>query len=1202
MNFATRAFALAAGLFFHFVSVSKATAAERFLLAADTQVVEVDRSGKVLEILKHPGHSGIYDAARLPDGGIVYAHRGGLAVFDAAQRLVLSHPASAGSKGAEASSCVVLQQGMRFALLDSGDCKVRIIDRSGAVLSEVPLPDLPEEPLHFRYRMLREVPGESAFWVCQYARKTVLKIDAFTGRVLQSIPIGGLLLPGTAVQKAFSVLPSRDGTLYVSTSTGCQLLHVTAAGEKLECKTSKELGLSCRYLLGMQQLTSGNLLIACGDYHLQSEAEGGDLLAELDGAGNVVWRLAREQLLGQLEGHLDGRTGLEELRITGVHAYETGASGQGVPAPAQIPPPGATQATAAAGREVDSGKEAGSRDTGHRSEAFTAPPTGISAFLEKHCEQCHDDSARKGDFDITALQYRLEDSGNLLRWGRVLEVLERGEMPPPEKSKVAPKERADLLASLGDALVEADARDVVKNGRGSLRRLTRVEYENNLRVLLELPHLDIRDKLPEDRDLHGFTKVSALLDMSRVQMEGYLEAAEGALRAAVAGSVSAPAPVIQRFAGLQLFPELNTFGEREAMFFARENRMVPFSGAALKAMSPEELADPSLEMALFRSATWPYYGYPRGFRAKREGVYRIRFKGRAVRQVRDFRLVPALEPLALTFRARQPSGPDVSGDVRETGGWLDLQPEAREFETRILLKAGETFEYSPLGLPVPFIRTDGGFFYDFPPMGPEGHRGIAIQWLEVSGPEMGDVWPPQAHRVLFDQLPLRPGKPGAALPVEVVSETPKEDALRLLRRFAEKAALRQVSDADLQPFITIIETKLSAGAPFGEALVAGYQSFLCSRHFLYVTEPKAGEGDRQEAVAARLSHLFWNTRPDVELAGLAHEGKLQEKAVLQAQTERLINDARFAQFVASFGDEWLDLRKLRRDLPDERLYPEYRRDDYLVDSMERETRAFLSAMVRENLPATSLVASRFTFVNDRLALHYDLPRVSGSELRRVELPDWSPHGGLLTQAAVLKLTANGLTTSPVLRGVWAMEKLLGQAPPPPPKSVPAIEPDIRGAKTIRELLAKHTQSASCAGCHARFDPVGFALENFDVMGAWRDRYRGMERGEKVTGIDPAGHPYTYFVGQPVDASGKLPTGEGFRDVRELKRLLAADPRQLSRGFLSHLVLHATGTPLRLADRPECERLLDQCAGNGYRIKDLVHALVQSRIFLGETTR
>jgi hypothetical protein len=831
-----------------------------------------------------------------------------------------------------------------------------------------------------------------------------------------------------------------------------------------------------------------------------------------------------------------------------------------------------------------------------------APPAEVGVFLEKHCVQCHDDSAFKGDLDFAALGYRLEEPANRLRWERVLEAVERGQMPPPEKSKVERRERAAVAAALEAELVAADAKDISKNGRGFLRRLTRVEFENNLRVLLGMPHLDIRDKLPEDRDLHGFTKVSALLDMSRVQMEGYLDAAESALRAATAGGVSAPEAVTQRFTGLQLFPELQTFGEREAMFFARDNRMVPISAEALKAMTPEQIADPSLEMALFRSATWPYYGYPRGFRAKRDGVYRIRFKGRAVRQMRDFRLVPALEPLALTFRARQPSGPDVSGDVRETGGWLDLLPEAREFETHVLLKAGETFEYSPLGLPVPFIRTDGGFFYDFPPMGPEGHRGVAIQWLEVSGPVVGDAWPPHSHGVLFEQLPLRKAKAGAMLPVEVASEAPLEDAKRLLLRFAEMAALRRVGEADLHPFLRVIERKLEAGTPFAEALLAGYQSFLCSGHCLYLTEPRPGSGERQEAVAARLSHLFWNARPDTELVRLAREGRLAERSVVRAQTERLIHDERFSQFVASFGDEWLDLRKLRRDLPDERLYPEYRRDDYLVDSMERETRAFLSTMVRENLPATSLVTSRIAFVNDRLARHYDLARVTGSDVRRVELPEWSPHGGLLTQAAVLKLTANGVTTSPVLRGVWAMEKLLGQAPPPPPKSVPAIEPDIRGAKTIRELLAKHTQSSSCAGCHAFFDPVGFALENFDVMGAWRDRYRGMERGEKVTGIDPAGHPYTYFVAQPVDASGRLHTGEAFADVRELKRLLAADPRQLGRGFLSHLILHATGTQVRLADRPELERLLDQCADGGYRIKDLVHALVQSEIFLGEAPR
>jgi hypothetical protein len=219
-------------------------------------------------------------------------------------------------------------------------------------------------------------------------------------------------------------------------------------------------------------------------------------------------------------------------------------------------------------------------------------------------------------------------------------------------------------------------------------------------------------------------------------------------------------------------------------------------------------------------------------------------------------------------------------------------------------------------------------------------------------------------------------------------------------------------------------------------------------------------------------------------------------------------------------------------------------------------------------------------------------------MRRVSLPAWSPYGGLLTQASILKLTANGTSTSPVLRGVWAMEKLMGDPPPPPPKSVPAIEPDIRGATTIKTLLAKHTESKSCAACHARFDPVGFALENFDIMGAWRDRYRGMEKGQKITGIDRAGHPYTYYVGAPVESAGKLLNGSKFENVHELKKLLAAEPRQLARNLLNQLTLYATGTPVRFSDRREIEVILDRSKANGYRVRDLLHGLIQSRIFLG----
>jgi hypothetical protein len=298
-------------------------AEERYLLAADNQVIEIDRSGKVVSVLKHPGHGGIYDAARLPNGSIAYAHRGGLAVFDAAKKLVMEHKAVAGPKGAEANSVAVLEGGKKFALMDSGVNQIRIVHQSGKVVSETPLPELKDDPLHFRYRMIREVSGENAFWVGQYGRKTVLKVEAGTGRVLQSIPLDPLLKPSPTVKKAFATLQAKDGSLWVATSTGCQLLHVDAKGQKLGCWTKEDLGLQCRYLLGMSRLANGNLLMACGDYHMQKADEGRDLLAELDQAGKVVWKLTRDQLVDQIDGSVEKSTGMEEMRITNVHAYES---------------------------------------------------------------------------------------------------------------------------------------------------------------------------------------------------------------------------------------------------------------------------------------------------------------------------------------------------------------------------------------------------------------------------------------------------------------------------------------------------------------------------------------------------------------------------------------------------------------------------------------------------------------------------------------------------------------------------------------------------------------------------------------------------------------------------------------------------------------------------------------------------------------
>lgn len=828
-----------------------------------------------------------------------------------------------------------------------------------------------------------------------------------------------------------------------------------------------------------------------------------------------------------------------------------------------------------------------------RSADQSAAQTLVRGIIEQSCSGCHNDEVMEGELNLSQLVWKLDDDEIRERWVLVHDRVAAGEMPP-DSAGLSSIDRQQFLGALSQSIHAIEQEQTERWGRGPLRRLTRREYEDNLRDLLHLPQLDIADRLPEDRHAHGFTKVAESLDMSRVQLRGYLDAADAALSSAIASQATRPAEKFHRFTGTDLFPSLETFGEREAMFFARQGKMVSISGADFGRMTPEQRRDPELELALFRSATWPYYGYPRGFRAQRDGAYRVRFSGRAVLQLPGFRLVPASDPLPMSFRARQPSGADVSGDVRETGGWIDLLPQAKVFETTIQLKAGETFEYSLLGLPVPFIRTDGGFFYDFPPMPPEGHRGAAIQWLEVAGPLTPETWPPLSHRLLFGDLPIAPAANGSRLPIDVITTDPHADAERLFRNFAQNAARHPIPAESLAVFINLIQTRLDAGVSFAESLLQGYQAFLCSSHFLYLTEPQQDS----YALASRLSHFLWNSRPDEQLLRLADDGTLSQPQVLREQVDRMLAHPHFDRFVSNFTNEWLELRDLRRDIPDVRLYPEYRKDDYLVDSMEQETRAFFKAMVLDNLPATTLVDSDFSFLNDRLAAHYGLPRVAGSAVRSINLPDWSPYGGILTQASILKLTANGTNTSPVLRGVWVMEKLLGQPPPPPPKSVPAIEPDLRGASTIRELLAQHTASDSCAACHARFDPVGFALENFDIMGAWRDRYRGFETGDRVTGIDRAGHPFEYRVGNEVDAAGKLLNGETFHDIHELKRLLVQQPRQLARNLLQQFALYATGTPVRFSDRPEIEMLLDNCAANGYRVGDLLRELVGSRIFAG----
>ena len=813
-------------------------------------------------------------------------------------------------------------------------------------------------------------------------------------------------------------------------------------------------------------------------------------------------------------------------------------------------------------------------------DASAALPT---ALLEKSCGACHNSKSASGGLDLAALSLDLTSRSTRDKWIRIHDRIEHHEMPP-KGVPFSAQRRAAILQPLAAALHNADRAAVAEHGRGPMRRLNRDEFEQNLRDLLALPDLDIRDMLPEDREAHHFNKVSETLDMSRVQLTAYLDATEAALRQAVA-LAPAPPPVAKfRTFGMKLFPGLRSTGGRESMFFIKDNKGINVERERPGPMRPEWETDETIEMGLFRSPGWPYGAFPRGFAAPHAGHYRVRLHARAVLQHPGFLLTAARVAVPMTLRSRRPTNHDIAEDVKSVGGILEIGPEPRVYETTVLLNAGQTVEYGLLGLPVPQVDAVPGQSgsYRFPPFPEGGQPGVAIRWLELEGPLPPAAWPPASHRVLFDDLGINPS------PAQ-----PKAEARRLLHRFLARAARGPIPPEATLKFEQLVFARLAKGEPFQDALLAGYQAFLCSGLFLYLQEPRD-----QFAIAERLSHFLANTRPDAPLAQHARAGSLRKPAILRAETTRLIAADSFDRFVRAFTGYWLNLRHLRRDDPDIRLYPEYRLDEYLVDSMERETLAFIAALIRENLPVRTLIDANFAFLNDRLARHYQLPPVTGSAIRRVALPPASPLGGLLTQGAILKLTANGTSTSPVLRGAWIMDRVMGDPPPPPPPGVPAVEPDIRGAKTIRDQLALHTKSAACASCHARFDPVGLALENFDVLGRWRTHYRGLEKGERVSGIDHTGHDFAYTIAGPVDSSGVLADGRAFRDIRELKSLLAANPRALARNLLRQFTVYATGTPVRFSDRAEIESILDACAPAGYRAGDLLHALVQSRIFLG----
>jgi hypothetical protein len=757
----------------------------------------------------------------------------------------------------------------------------------------------------------------------------------------------------------------------------------------------------------------------------------------------------------------------------------------------------------------------------------------VRPFLAKHCQECHAGEKPKGEFHLEKLDSSFGNKAAEDKWRLVVEQLLAGSMPPRKKARPAEAEVRAVTDWIHGRIAAVEAGRRGKEGRVVLRRLNRLEYANTIRDLLDV-QVDLREVLALDSSMDGFDNVGSALHLSSFAMDRYLEAADKALTAAI---VNKPAP--------KSTMKRSSFKESHNVSRTQEPAY--------------RIVDDTV--ICFTSVNWQRVHLPH-FYPPESGYYRFRISAAGVQN----------EGKPVTFEVTGgPNGVDYFDAPAET---------PTVFEFVCYKEARSSLAILPYRLGHPnAVKAAGVDKYTGP--------GLALHWVEVEGP-LNETWPPPSHRRIFGDLPQAP-LPKKRERLETVSETPLEDADRVVRAFARRAFRRAVTDEDLKPYLALVKTRLAEKDTFEQAVRVALSAILMSRRFLFLDEQPGKLDDY--ALASRLSYFFWSSMPDDELLSLAERGKLGDPATLRAQVDRMLASPKAAAFAKSFCGQWLSLRDIDFTSPGHIAYPEY--DEMLKVSMVKESEHFFAELLKDDLSVMNIVASDFSILNGRLAKHYGIPGVEGLwGFRKVALPPESHRGGVMTMASVLKVTANGTSTSPITRGAWVLERVLGTPPPKPPANVPALEPDIRGATTIREQLAKHRTIETCASCHVKIDPPGFALESFDVIGGWREFYR-LERWVKgaksIKGV-------SYLEGPKVDPTGELADGRKFQNIDELKQLLLQEKDQVARAMARRLVTYSTGGAPESADGAEIERVVAKVKEKNYGLRSMVHEIVQSRMF------
>jgi Protein of unknown function (DUF1592)/Protein of unknown function (DUF1588)/Protein of unknown function (DUF1585)/Protein of unknown function (DUF1587)/Planctomycete cytochrome C/Protein of unknown function (DUF1595) len=811
-------------------------------------------------------------------------------------------------------------------------------------------------------------------------------------------------------------------------------------------------------------------------------------------------------------------------------------------------------------------------------------PTGfrakIKAFVAEHCVDCHGPDVHKANLRLDTLAADLADEANFATWTKVHDKVADGKMPPKKSAQPPKAETDNFTKTLHQKLRDASLERQQTKGRVLLRRLNSTEYENTLRELVGTK-VRVKEMLPDENAVAGFDNVASGLNISATHLLLYQEAAEKAVLSAV--PTNPPYPTKARLTGKEM-------SERGPNFRQTLTRSCKLDGDSLTVYSK-----------------LPRYGLVQTAAVAGAGTYRVRMSVAGVGADK--------KPVPLGLLILENGGHDepVLFDVKDIPCG---EPRVVEFDVEL----GRRQAFVANLLTHVDIRDLKKTIDEY--TGP----GVRIDWLEIEGPV--GTFPPASYGKLFGDLPLKARSvakaerdgakklPSASSrkipdhwnndPLEPTSTNPKADAERLIRTFLPRAFRGPVPESVAKMHVDRVHKKLDEKQSFFDAMAYGYKSILSSPRFLVFAEPdsitESLAGNLRSpklddyAIANRLAYFLWSGPPDEALLAVAARGELTKPAVLRKEVDRLLDDPKARRFTENFTGQWLDLRKINATVPDPRVYGDY--DELLLWAMPRESWLVFEEILKKDRSLLEFVDADWSMLNARLAALYGIPGVDGNDLRKIALPAGSHRGGVLTQAAVLKVTADGTRTSPVLRGKWVLEKILGQPPAPPPPDVPAIEPDIRGATTIRQQLEKHRAIATCASCHVHIDPPGFALEAFDPIGGFRDFYRATT-GDRKKIVKVAGGR-ALFRGPDVETASVTFDGKSFKGIDDYKKLLIADHKdQIARNMTEMLLTYATGAEIQFADREVVDALVEKLKSRNYGFRTLIHEIVESRVFLNK---